>query len=523
MDERRCGRTEGSMTARAVCCSCVGALFLSLAPAVTRGEQAGLPRTVTRLESTTQSHAFLASEHQIRPVDLTEFGYVEEEYLISGDARIFDWPTDSNHRVLARGSYTTRILVRRPQADAGFSGTAIVEALNPSSPVDLPIMWAESYRQFVADGHAWIGVTIKPNTIQSLKRFDATRYATLALPHPERGPTCAAEDINSWSQPTAPKDETGLAWDILSQVGALVKSERSSSPLAFGATRVYLTGQSQTAGYARTYATVFGRRVTDRNNKPLYDGYLYSGSPPWQVPLYQCAASLTPGDPRLLTGPAGVPVIELFAQGDLGTNVETRRADSDAAPDFFRRYEVAGAAHTDPWEQLSFASEVDMIRATGQPNRSADAECEPKGVEPSDFPIRYVFNSAWRNLDHWVREGVAPPRARVLALKPAGGELFDPEAAFELDEFGNAVGGVRTPYVDVPTARWIGAKTSSFQCMFQGYKYSFDRAKLREIYRSHEEYVAAVEASVVSLEEQRWLTSADAAAILEDAKKSQSF
>lgn len=512
-----------SAAARAVCGSCFGALLLSLPLAAARGEQAGLPRTVTRLESNSQSHAFLASEHQRRPVDLHEYGYVEEEYLISGDARVFDWPTGSTDRVLAEGSYTTRILVRRPQTDAEFSGTAIVEALNPSSPVDLPKMWAESYNQFMADGHAWIGVTIKPNTIRSLKRFDATRYATLAMPHPEHGPRCSAEGINSWSQPTTPEDETGLAWDILSQVGALAKSDRSSSPLAFGAARLYLTGQSQTAGYARTYATVFGRRVTDRNHKPLYDGYLYSGSPPWQVPLHQCATNLAPGDPRLLTGPAGVPVIELFAQGDLGTNVETRRPDSDVAPDFFRRYEVAGAAHTGPWEQLSFASEADMIRATGQPNRSADTACEPKGVEPSDFPMRYVFNSAWRNLDRWVREGIAPPRARILAMKPADGAPFNPEAAFELDTYGNALGGVRTPYVDAPTARWIGAKTGSFQCMFQGYKYPFDRAKLSETYRSHAEYVAAVEASVASLEEQRWLTSADAAAIREDAKKTDSF
>jgi hypothetical protein len=215
------------------------------------------------------------------------------------------------------------------------------------------------------------------------------------------------------------------------------------------------------------------------------------------VPLNQCGKDFSPGDPRLLTAAAGVPIIEMFTQADMETNVETRRPDSHAPPDLFRRYEIAGAAHVDPWEALSFASDADMVRATGNP-ANAGPTCKPTGVEPSDFPVRYVFDAAWRILDKWVRHGVAALHGAPLELKPSTGP-FLPEKAFVVDAQGNAKGGVRTPYVDVPTARWIGAKTGGFQCLFQGYKHEFDKAELKRLYGNHDGYVAKVRASAAKL------------------------
>jgi len=48
----------------------------------------------------------------------------------------------------------TRILVRRPLDMSRFSGTVIVEPMNPSEDIDLPIMWAESYEHFMTQGDA---------------------------------------------------------------------------------------------------------------------------------------------------------------------------------------------------------------------------------------------------------------------------------------------------------------------------------------------------------------------------------
>ncbi len=494
-------------------------LTLFVLSAAAYAEQPAPPQIDGPIADTPTSYAFLSSPHLQQPLDLSAHGYIEEEFLISGESRVFGWPDD--HRappVLTTGHYTTRILVRRPKDNSKFNGTAIVEPMNPSSPVDLPIMWAESYAQLMADGDAWIGITIKPNTIKALKKFDPARYAALAMPHPPGGPTCPAGAINGWAQPTTPEDETGLAWDILSEVGALLKSRSDRNPLGRPADRTYMTGQSQTAGYARTYASFFGLTEKAPGGGPLYDGYLYSGSPPWQVPIHQCSKDLSPGDPRLITGPAGVPIIELFAQGDIGTNMETRRPDSDDAPDLFRRYEIAGAAHVDPWEQESFASKQDVLRATGPASPIAEADCEPKGVTPTDFPTRYVFDAAWRNLDRWVRHGEPAPHAPRLELKPDAATDFGPERSFVVDAYGNAKGGVRTPYLDVPTTRWVGAKAGGFQCMFEGYQYPFDRATLEKLYPTHDAYVAKVRHSAVVLEHGGWLTPADAAAIIDQAE-----
>ncbi len=84
--------------------------------------------------------------------------------------------------------------------------------------------------------------------------------------------------------------------------------------------------------------------------------------------------------------------------------------------------------------------------------------------------------------------------------------------------WGNAKGGVRTPYVDVPTARWVGAKAGPFRCLFVGYKIDFDDAKLRSLYKNPDDYLTKVRASAARLERERWLTPADAAEIVREAQ-----
>jgi hypothetical protein len=494
--------------------------FLSAASASAtepRTEQPPLPE-IRRVADSPTSHAFSAALHQAQPLDLARFGYTEEEYIVSGTARVFDWQPQGIQPIAA-GPYTTRILIRRPTDQRHTSGTVIVEPMNPSVDIDLPIMWAESHEHFMANGVTWVGITIKPNTVKALQAFDPVRYAPLAMPNPRGAAACAATEIDPWAQPTTPADETGLAWDMLSQLGALLKTPGPANPLGQPAARLYMTGQSQTAGYARLYASVFSRHESTPDDTPLYDGFLYSGSPPWQVPINQCWKEPPDGDPRLITAAAAVPVIELFTQGDMKTNVPTRRPDSDIAPDLFRRYEVAGASHVDPYEDLSFAAPAEAARAHGRLDDNESQVCEPKNVTPGDFPVRYVFDAAWANLDAWVRERRPAPRAAPLELKAGPAATAPPDAAFVVDDSGNARGGLRTPYVDVPTARWVGAKSGPFVCLFHGYKFPFESARLHQLYGSQTGYVNSVRASVTSLVTQRWLTPADGAKIVQEAEQ----
>jgi hypothetical protein len=64
------------------------------------------------------------------------------------------------------------------------------------------------------------------------------------------------------------------------------------------------------------------------------------------------------------------------------------------------------------------------------------------GVPVNDGPMHVVVKAALRRLDSWVRAGQAPPKGRRLAIDDADAIVRDPA--------GIAVGGVRTPPVDVP-------------------------------------------------------------------------
>jgi len=183
----------------------------------------------------------------------------------------------------------------------------------------------------------------------------------------------------------------------------------------------------------------------------------------------------------------------------------------------FRRYEVAGAAHAGPFEDRSFAMVADVKRAGGRTSSGPDPECQPQNVTMSDFPVRYAFNAAWRNLDAWVRKGIAPPRAERLQLL-RNLKAFAPDQAFVTDSFGNAQGGVRSTYVDVPTVRWIGAKTGAFRCMFYGYQVKLPVADIRRLYPNHESYVQKVRTRADQLVQQRWLTPTDRDAIVREAE-----
>ena len=157
----------------------IGAAALPPSQPVTPSE-AALPTVRGPIVTTARSWPFASTEHSVTRRDLRQVGYEEQEYFISGTARVYEWPAVDRLETFARGRYTTRILVRRPKDPAKFSGTVIVEALNPSLRYDAAIMWIESQDYFLEHGDVYVGVTIKPVAIQSLQRFDPQRYAAFS-------------------------------------------------------------------------------------------------------------------------------------------------------------------------------------------------------------------------------------------------------------------------------------------------------------------------------------------------------
>lgn len=108
----------------------------------------GIPKVVGPLASSMKSHPFGAAMFQGVPENLQKKGYVEEEYIISGTANVYDWPAPGPAVVrTADAPYTTRILVRKPVKGAKFSGNVVVEPMNPSNLFDLNIGWAMMNRR----------------------------------------------------------------------------------------------------------------------------------------------------------------------------------------------------------------------------------------------------------------------------------------------------------------------------------------------------------------------------------------
>ena len=154
-----------------------------------------------------------------------------------------------------------------------------------------------------------------------------------------------------------------------------------------------------------------------------------------------------------------------MSQSDYLFGIDARRPDSDAPADRYRHYEMAGAAHATPDELYFSAAPADIIKA-GVPVPPMTCNEGPR----SRFPSRIFFDAMLRNLDLWVRYGIAPPHADPITVQgtpPAG----------VLDEFGNVVGGLRSPYVDVPTSTWFGNSTGASFCFIAGHEVPFDAAR----------------------------------------------
>ena len=471
-----------------------------------------LPQVTGPVPVTADSYPFGAADHQLVPQDLARSGYVEEEYLVSGKANVYDWPQTGPAVVrTADAPYTTRVLVRRPAKRTKLSGNVVVEMLNPSNLFDLNIGWALSHEQFMRSGDVWVGITAKPVAVDALKNFDPERYASLSFANPLPLSDPRNCQVNA---PDTRETERGLIWDIYSQVGAWLKSTDASNPLAYGQGRrranlvehAYGFGYSQTGGYLVDYINAIHPLVVRSDGKPIYDGYIVGvagGAFAGAYPINQCVPAPPANDPRRQFKDVGVPVMRIMSQSDYLSGIGSRRPDNDTPPDQYRHYEMAGAAHATPDELFYSATPADIVKA----GRAVPPMACNEGPR-SRFPSSIHFNAAVQNLDLWVRDGLAPPHADPILVE---------NGAPVLDEFGNVQGGLRSPYVDVPTSTWRATATGASFCFIAGYELPFDQATLEELYPTHGAYVRAVTRDAHDLIADRFLTRADGQKLIREA------
>lgn len=433
--------------------------------------------------------------------DEGKFGYTEEEFFISGTANSYGsadplsadgvWNVTKNDTA----EYKTRIVVRRPTDAATFNGTVITEWFNVTAGIDATPAWSALWPEIVREGGVWVGVSAQRVGVEGgagstapflvLKNADPDRYGILNHPG------------------------DNYSYDIFSQAGAAVW--RQPETILGGLTPEFMlaTGQSQSASRLTTYANALG--LAD----DVYNGYLLisrgqSASTlfcPHAVLLENPRSCLDPATTETVAGPASAQIRADLTRPVLIAEAETdvlryRPATQDDT-DVLRIWESAGTAHSDAYT-LGIG---DADTATGDGDLALfEAQSNPPssiyyGIITCDLPLNagphtYILRSALQSLDHWVRSGEAPASMPRL-------ETNADESEFLLDANGNVLGGIRTPFVDVPLAQLSGSgQEGGGFCGLFGTTRSFTSEELSALYPTAEDFLtkwnAATDAAVRS-------------------------
>ncbi len=502
-------------------------------PSTKKVTSVAIPKVTGPISVTENSQPFT-----VGGTDLKGHGYRLDEYFVSGKANVYDWGSDGKALTpqvrTANAPYTTRIVVRKPENPKKFSGNVWVELNNPSRGWDVEVQWPVVQEKVMRDGDIWVAVTVKPNVIASLERIDPKRYEPLSMANPLKPEQQGCGKLPGepgYDENLSKLYENGLAWDIISQVGSLVQSKDKSNPLHnYKVKHVFGTGESQTGFYINTYAANFAEDAKLSNGETVYDGFVSASGAGRTVPINQCVEATDENDPRSKLPSKHVPFMRIDAQGDIFqlSSYKWRQADSDAPGAGYRMYEIAGAVHG-PALIVNYQPPAEQIVKAG--NLPTQVPYAYGGVEPkaNQLPRHYIEMAMYKNMERWVIKGIRPPHAEPLKVqagvgtsKSLFGETFN--ASFVKDQYGNVLGGVRSPHVDVPTATYY-----EYATLKEGYVYAwsfghqddFSSEKLQQIYGTvapHQNYVKQVKASVEKLQKERWLEPEEAQKIIQQAE-----
>ncbi|MDZ4373809.1 MAG: alpha/beta hydrolase domain-containing protein [Phenylobacterium sp.] len=415
--------------------------------------------------------------------DTLPAGYVEEEFIVNGEGRLYGYDPAGEAKVLKSGEpWATRVIVRRPADPRRFSGWAYVEPMHPE--LGRSFAWRSSEDYFARKGDIWIGITTTRNLIlygdgdpiAKLKRADPARYGWLGMGASGR--------------------EGGLNWDVIAAVGQATKAGALTGPLKVRKT--IIGAWSGSGALTLFFANTFHQRMRLADGGPIFDGVLL-GEPGWYPRINADSGDLMPYDLRQRPARLDVPVISVNSSAPIEFGMPFRpRADSDEPGARYRAYEVAGADHRGARDPMG----GDLSKACG--------------AAQSDFPLHHYYSLAIDHLKAWSDRNVAPPASQPIPIDRYGYVVTD--AA------GNPKGGIRSTRLDVPVARYFQThEAPTVACRGGGRMEPFSRTELVRRYRDHAGYVAQVRARAQSLQQAGWLLPEDAAEVVREAEAFKGF
>ena len=438
--------------------------------------------------------------------DTASVGYTNQEFVIAGEATSYSMPQPPsrdgrwNASPAVKAPYVTRIVVMRPADAKRFNGTVIVEWLNVSGGVDSPAVWLMAHRQIVRAGYGYVAVSAQKVGVEggpsvmgpdsSLKKTQPQRYGSLRHPG------------------------DAFSYDVFSQAGRVVRNARPGGILGpLTAKHIIAVGESQSAVFMTTYVNAVDTLAR------VYDGFLihsrFGGASQLDGVM---AIDVAHGLAGIRLRPdLRVPVLTFITEGDLvGFHgvigfYTARQPDTDR----LRTWELAGASHADNYTIVvspidTGSVPVEKLAAAYAPTTSILGEKVPK---PINFGPQqhYIVQTALDGLERWVRTGAAPPTSPRI-------ELTDTNSVrLVLDEHGIAKGGIRTPWVDVPTARLSSdPNPGSLMVALFGTSEVFEPAQLKTLYPGGKaDYLKRFEAALDRTIEQGFILRADRQEILD--------
>lgn len=382
--------------------------------------------------------------------DIGKYNYIEEEYFLSGTAQswrpVGELAGDGAWTVELQDAepYETRILVRRPADASEFNGTVIVEWADMGSGYELTYSEAQGIYE---NGFAYVSVTADQEGAAGLREWDQPRYGELDIPN------------------------AGMACDIFTQAAQAVGPQRQTGgndPMGgLAVERMIAVGVSDAGSAVLSYANAV------QPVEHTFDGLI----------IAVCggeARDLDGGaDPvgTLVRSDLTVPVLVLNSQSEALGYAQYRQPDTS----LFRSWEIAGAAHA-PDRQSRF-----LRQKTDRDGITDAAERESGEYLPNEVNWLYTLDAAYLRMHEWITEGAAPQSFEPIAIE---------NNAYVLDEYGNVLGGVRLPELEIPAGRYIARP----DLPEAGYTIRFSEEELTGLYPTHEDYAAKVSAAAAEAE-----------------------
>jgi hypothetical protein len=324
--------------------------------------------------------------------------------------------------------FKSRMVVRRPKDAADFNGIVLFDWMNVTNQQGFEFnWWPTAHEYLMQEGYMHVAVSAQRAGVTYVQTWDPTRYATLSHPGDDWAKDIFSQAMQSLREPGSN--------------GAPVVDPTGGLDVKY----VVAGGVSQSAGQLTAFINQgYNRGVVDaynieRNTADTFEDF--------SVLIFEL------NEENALSGP------------------------QEADQDNYVVWEEAGASHETNWwwdyRQAHVARDQAGTSAGPDP---VNAGCQGVNEARVDQSVRAMLH----HTQAYLEDGTAPPSA------PRVERVGDTEEIVR-DDDGNALGGLRHSFIEVP----IGSHTGE-GCVFWGNSTYWTDARVGEQYPTRAEYVAAV-------------------------------